>query len=100
MNESEQLEQVLDATNAIWKAIAEISRLKSENAKLRAELEAIYSTEPMTYNTPMEEFEAAIVKVGIVAACEWFGHCADSEFTAESKRVLAERFHGITKDAK
>ena len=41
--------------------------------------------------TPMDRFENAIREVGVVAACEWFGHGADSEFTKETIRVLDER---------
>lgn len=33
-------------------------------------------------------FENAIREFGVVAACEWFGHSPDSEFTAESIKVL------------
>lgn len=41
--------------------------------------------------TPMDRFENAIREVGVVAACEWFGHRPDSEFTKETQRVLNER---------
>lgn len=41
--------------------------------------------------TAMDRFENAIREVGVVAACEWFGHRYDSEFTKETARVLAER---------
>lgn len=41
--------------------------------------------------TPMDRFENAIRVVGVVAACEWFGHRPDSEFTKETARILAER---------
>jgi hypothetical protein len=41
--------------------------------------------------TPMDRFENAIREVGVVAACEWFGHTPASEFTRETRRVLAER---------
>ena len=41
--------------------------------------------------TPMDRFENAIREVGVVAACEWFGHKHDSDFTKETARVLAER---------
>ena len=34
----------------------------------------------------MDEFENAVR-----SACEWFGHAPDSEFTAETIRVLRER---------
>lgn len=34
--------------------------------------------------TPNDVFEAAILEYGVVAACEWFGHAADSEFTRET----------------
>ena len=44
---------------------------------------------PVEERCPMDEFENAIRKVGIVAACEWFGHKADSEFTAETIDILA-----------
>lgn len=42
-------------------------------------------------NTPMDRFENAIREVGVVAACEWFGYSADSDFTKETSRVLDER---------
>lgn len=48
--------------------------------------------------TPMDRFENAIREVGVVAACEWFGHCADSEFTKETARTLDERV-AIAKEA-
>ena len=41
--------------------------------------------------TPSDVFENAIRHFGVVAACEWFGHPADSEFTLETVRVLKER---------
>lgn len=41
--------------------------------------------------TPSDRFENAIREFGIVAACEWFGHRYDSEFTQETERVLADR---------
>ena len=40
---------------------------------------------------PMDEFENAIRKVGVVAACEWFGHQADSDFTEGAIATLVER---------
>ena len=30
---------------------------------------------------PMDEFENAVRKFGVIAACEWFGHIYDSDFT-------------------
>lgn len=42
-------------------------------------------------HTPMDRFENAIREVGVVAACEWFGHSADSKFTKLTIRVLDER---------
>ena len=36
-------------------------------------------------------FENAIRSYGVVAACEWFGHAFDSEFTLETIRVLQWR---------
>jgi hypothetical protein len=50
MNRAEELAQVLDAyhkRSEDKEAAAELRRLDAENAKLRAELEAIYSTEPV-----------------------------------------------------
>ena len=41
--------------------------------------------------TPSDRFENAIRVFGVVAACEWFGHAPDSEFTQETVRILAER---------
>jgi hypothetical protein len=40
---------------------------------------------------PMDRFENAIREVGVAAACEWFGHDADSEFTKSTIAILAER---------
>jgi hypothetical protein len=41
--------------------------------------------------TPVDRFENAIRELGVVAACEWFGHAPDSEFTKDTARVLNER---------
>ena len=41
--------------------------------------------------TAMDAFENAIRRVGVVAACEWFGYAADSAFTRESALHLQER---------
>lgn len=41
--------------------------------------------------TSGDRFENAIRTYGVLAACEWFGHAADSDFTKETVRILAER---------
>lgn len=46
---------------------------------------------PVQVNNTGDEFENAIRAIGVVAACEWFGHQSDSEFTADTIRVLVER---------
>lgn len=46
---------------------------------------------PVIENTPEDAFNNAIRIYGITNACGWFDHNADSEFTAETIRVLAER---------
>ena len=49
---------------------------------------------------PVEEkcaadiFENAIREIGVVNACEWFGHSSDSDFTAETIDTLRERSSG------
>ena len=48
-------------------------------------------------NVPMDVFENAIRDVGVVAACEWFGHAPDSEFTKETQKLLMERSMGEDK---
>ena len=48
-------------------------------------------TERVIERTPMDRFENAIREVGVVAACEWFGYSADSDFTKETRAILAER---------
>lgn len=48
---------------------------------------------------PMDRFENAIREVGIVAACEWFGHAPNSEFTKDTIRLLAERATANPEDA-
>lgn len=40
---------------------------------------------------PNDEFENMIRRIGVVAACEWFDHAPDSEFTVETIRVLRDR---------
>lgn len=42
-------------------------------------------------SVPAQVFENAVRSFGIVAACEWFGYASDSEFTAETIKVLRER---------
>ena len=44
---------------------------------------------PVDELTPCDAFENAIRKYGIVAACEWFGHYRDSEFTTDTIAHLA-----------
>ena len=46
---------------------------------------------PVPVNCPADEFDNAIRKFGVVDACEWFGYPADSEFTAETIKVLQQR---------
>ncbi|HHZ68947.1 MAG TPA: hypothetical protein EYN54_01375 [Methylococcaceae bacterium] len=36
-------------------------------------------------------FENGIRNMGVIAACEWFGHDVDSEFTKETRDVLCHR---------
>lgn len=40
---------------------------------------------------PIHVFENNIRKIGVVAACEWFGHESDSDFTKETIAILLER---------
>lgn len=49
---------------------------------------------PVDVQTPCDEFENAIRKFGVVAACEWFGHAPDSEFTKGSICWLLARTRG------
>jgi hypothetical protein len=44
--------------------------------------------------TPSDAFENAIRRIGVVAACEWFGHAPDSEFTRDTIRELQQRSEG------
>lgn len=46
---------------------------------------------PVEVKCPFDEFDNAIRKIGIVEACEWFGHAADSEFTKVTIEVLRAR---------
>lgn len=43
---------------------------------------------------PNDIFENAIREYGVVAACEWFGHPADSEFTKETIKHLNDIVEG------
>ncbi|MCP1404459.1 hypothetical protein [Achromobacter insolitus] len=46
---------------------------------------------PVDEKTTGDRFENAIRAIGVVAACEWFGHSPDSEFTADTIRELRVR---------
>lgn len=46
---------------------------------------------PVEERVPADAFDNVIRAFGVVAACEWFGHAADSEFTADTIRELRER---------
>jgi len=46
---------------------------------------------PAEEECPNDVFENAIRAFGVVAACEWFGYPADSEFTRETIKHLSER---------
>lgn len=46
---------------------------------------------PVPEHAPIDAFENAIRAVGVVTACEWFGHFPDSEFTRDTITVLIER---------
>lgn len=46
---------------------------------------------PVPVSVPCDEFENAIRKIGIVTACEYFGHAPDSEFTATTIAYLRAR---------
>lgn len=39
---------------------------------------------------PNDVFENEIRNIGVVWACEWFGHDMDSEFTKETIKALCE----------
>jgi len=49
-------------------------------------------------SNPHEEFMNAIIKYGVVNACEWFGHEADSDFTWSTVEVLKERLSEAGKE--
>jgi hypothetical protein len=42
-------------------------------------------------HTTADVFENAIRTFGVVAACEWFGHAPESEFTRDTVAALMER---------
>lgn len=46
---------------------------------------------PVDERVLADRFENSIRAFGVVAACEWFGHAADSEFTADTIRELRLR---------
>lgn len=46
---------------------------------------------PVDERVPADAFENVIRAFGVVAACEWFGHAPDSEFTASTIRELRIR---------
>jgi hypothetical protein len=46
---------------------------------------------PVLVKVPSDAWENTIRAFGVVNACEWFGHAADSEFTDETIWVLRMR---------
>ena len=42
-------------------------------------------------HVPMDVFENAIRKVGVVNACEWFGYESTSDFTRDTIKLLRDR---------
>jgi hypothetical protein len=42
-------------------------------------------------NCKADEFENEIRNIGVVFACEWFGHNSDSDFTRQAIETLCER---------
>jgi hypothetical protein len=42
-------------------------------------------------NCPADKWDNDIREFGVVAACEWFGHAPDSQFTKETIEVLRAR---------
>lgn len=46
---------------------------------------------PAPVNCEADKFENKIRELGVVFACEWFGHDMDSEFTKETIETLCER---------
>jgi len=46
---------------------------------------------PVDERVPADRFENTIRAFGVVAACEWFGHDPDSNFTADTIRLLRIR---------
>jgi hypothetical protein len=70
-------------------ALEALQRLTEANEALGLDYE---NTAPVRdERTPGDRFENAIRAFGVTAACEWFGHSAESEFTAETKQVLEAR---------
>lgn len=41
--------------------------------------------------TTGDAWENAIRKIGVNSACEWFGYCADDQFTLETIEILRKR---------
>lgn len=46
---------------------------------------------PCKVRCPADIFENAIRAIGAEAACEWFGHSCDSDFTKSTIKILRER---------
>ncbi len=46
---------------------------------------------PVEVTCPVDAFENQIRAIGVVCACEWFGHDSDSDFTKETIKTLCER---------
>lgn len=49
---------------------------------------------------PADDFENHIRDIGVVFACQWFGHEPDSAFTAETIQTLRERSASVEHKAR
>lgn len=66
----------------------------SSAGRVRSEAVALAGRAPVALvdeRTSGDCFENAIRKFGVVAACEWFGHAPNSDFTKETTKLLDER---------
>lgn len=101
------LEECLDDSHQVLAQMEQMYGMNYRQDRLESQRQVIAAAEAalseakaggwvaVPERTTGDAFENAIRRYGVVAACEWFGHAHDSEFTKETQRVLDERLQPL-----
>lgn len=98
---AEGLQKIVDAATDLLRSHAQF--IQEWATAGRANVAAFLASAPVpaqpavvpearvNFKTDTEWFEHVIMRYGIVAACEWFGHDCDSQFTRDTKQHFAAK---------